>query len=639
MAAAEAISTMATQFLIGYAPFSRMARADLKFLAEHLRLAYFPVGAVIVDSAAGYEGQLHIIQRGHVRAQRAGAAGSVCLGPGECFPLLNASGGELAAASFVATEDVFCYQLPHEFVEALRQRSAIFEEFCTADLKAVLKESLSSLHGGFIGRAVAQETLLRPLSALVRRAPVHCTADTPVREALLQMSREGVRTIVVVDPRSRPLGIFTLTDLMERIVLPGRHLSTAIGTVMTEAPACLEQHASAQDAMALMAARGLHQVLVTREMVLTGVISERDLFALQRASIRNVLQTIRVAHDPAELKTAASEIASLTDNLMAQGIAAEHLTRIITALHDGMTARLLELLAPRFSLDGIRYCWLALGSEGRLEQNVASDQDNALVFAAEAGEAAGARARLLPFADAVNEALAALGFPLCTGNIMARNPECCLSLGEWRTRFDAWLREPTPEALLNANIFFDFRALAGAAELAEQLRSWVLARTADNRLFLGLLAANALRAEPPLGLIRAFRTDDGRHPGTIDLKTQGTRLFVDAARVLALAFGIAETHTVQRLRQGARRLNLPERDLAGLVQAFEFLQLLRFRAHTGALNRERDVVDAPPVDGHAPPDLNCIDPYALSDPDQRLLKECFRQARSVQLLLQQFIPH
>jgi CBS domain-containing protein len=151
--------------------------------------------------------------------------------------------------------------------------------------------------------------------------------------------------------------------------------------------------------------------------------------------------------------------------------------------------------------------------------------------------------------------------------------------------------------------------------------------------------ANALRAEPPLGLIRAFRTDDGRHPGTIDLKTQGTRLFVDAARVLALAFGIAETHTVQRLRQGAHRLNLPERDLAGLVQAFEFLQLLRFRAHTGALNRERDVLDAPPVDGHAPPDLNRIDPYALSDPDQRLLKECFRQARSVQMLLQQFIPH
>ena len=638
MAAAEAISTMAMQFLIGYAPFSRMARADLKFLAEQLRLAYFPVGAVILDSAAGYDGQLHIIQHGHVRAQSAGAgAGSICLGPGECFPLLSASDGGFVAESFTATEDVFCYQLPREFVEALRRRSAIFDEFRTANLTAVLKESLSSVHGGFIGRAVAQETLLRPLSALVRRAPVHCSADTPVREALLRMSREGVRTIVVIDPDSRPLGIFTLTDLMDRVVLPGQPLSAAIGTVMTKAPMCLEQHASAQDAMALMAARGLHQVLVTRESVLTGVISERDLFALQRASLRNVLQTIRIARDPAELKIAASEIASLADNLLAQGIAAAALTRIMTALHDGMTVRLLELLAPRFSLEGIRYCWLALGSEGRLEQNVVSDQDNALVFAAEEGEAAGVRARLLPFADAVNEALATLGIPLCAGNIMARNPECCLSLGEWRTRFGAWLREPTPEALLNANIFFDFRALAGAAELADDLRTWVLARTVDNRLFLGLLVANALRAEPPLGLIRAFRTDDGRHPGTIDLKTQGTRLFVDAARVLALAFGIHETHTAQRLRQGARRLNLPERDLAGLVQAFEFLQLLRFRAHTGALNPGRDAVDA--AEGvRAPPDPNCIDPYALSDPDQRLLKESFRQARSVQMLLQ-FIPH
>jgi CBS domain-containing protein len=130
---------------------------------------------------------------------------------------------------------------------------------------------------------------------------------------------------------------------------------------------------------------------------------------------------------------------------------------------------------------------------------------------------------------------------------------------------------------------------------------------------LGLLTENALQSEPPLGLLRAFRTDDGDFPGTVDLKTQGTRLFVDAARVLALEFGIAETHTVRRLRAGMHRINLPERDLAGLIQSFEFLQLLRFRG------------------------LNRIDPYALSDPDQRLLKEAFRQARNLQMLLKQSI--
>jgi CBS domain-containing protein len=262
------------------------------------------------------------------------------------------------------------------------------------------------------------------------------------------------------------------------------------------------------------------------------------------------------------------------------------------------------------------------------QQTISSDQDNALVYDATASETAGVRARLLPFAAAVNQGLAAIGFPLCPGNIMAGNPQCCLSVADWRDRFAGWIREPTPEALLNANIFFDLRPVAGAAELAADLRSWVLSRTPDSRLFLGLLVANALQCEPPLGLIRAFRTDEGEHAGTLNLKTHGTRLFVDAARVLALAFGLAETHTVQRLTRGAHRLHLPERDLAGLVQAFEFLQLLRLRA-----------LRSGPGGARAAADPNRIDPYALSDPDQRSLKEALRQARQLQTLLQQFVAH
>jgi CBS domain-containing protein len=238
----------------------------------------------------------------------------------------------------------------------------------------------------------------------------------------------------------------------------------------------------------------------------------------------------------------------------------------------------------------------------------------------------------------MNAALADLGFPLCPGNIMASNPECCLTSGEWRGRFAAWIREPTPAALLGANIYFDFRALQGSAALAEALRAWLNGITPENRLFQRMLVANALQAEPPLGWIRTFRTDEGEYAGTLDLKSHGTRIFVDAARAFALAFGISETNTSQRIRLAGRHLNLDERDVSSTVEAYHFLQMLRLRAQRGALEADRSAVAQPdPVTPRAA--HNRIDPYALNELDQRMLREAFRQARALQVQLEQTVGH
>jgi CBS domain-containing protein len=203
---------------------------------------------------------------------------------------------------------------------------------------------------------------------------------------------------------------------------------------------------------------------------------------------------------------------------------------------------------------------------------------------------------------------------------MASNPAWCLTADEWRRQFLSWLTEPTPAALLNANIFFDFRPLAGEVGLAEDLRAWLFARTQGNALFLRLMVANALQTEPPLGLIRAFAVDgEGPHAGTIDLKTRGTRVFVDAARVFALAQGIEATGTAERLRLAGERMRVERRHVDATVEAFHYLQVLRLRS------QGRGEQAGP----------NRIDPYALNDIDQRMLKEAFRQARKLQQRLKE----
>src|SRR5450631_86244 len=186
----ELLSDATIEFLIRFAPFSRMAAADLQYLAEHARLAYYPVGAVIVDADAAYDGQLHIIHRGFVRSEPSARSGGVGLGPGECFPL--AAADAYCTGRFLATEDVFSFELSGEHVEKLRLRSAPFREFVATALAAVLKESLSSAHLRFLGRTVNQANLLEPLSGLVDREAVACAADTPIRDSLIRMSRSEV---------------------------------------------------------------------------------------------------------------------------------------------------------------------------------------------------------------------------------------------------------------------------------------------------------------------------------------------------------------------------------------------------------------------------------------------------------------
>jgi CBS domain-containing protein len=637
MASPPLIVDSTSRFLRAHLPFSQMARKDLEFIAERARLAYFPVGTVIVDPAGGVARFLHVIQRGHVRMRNSAAtAEDEVRGPGECFPVAALSAGTAGTRSFQATEDVFCYQLARADFEELRLRSAPFAEFCTQALATLVQRSLGQLRQQFSQRAAEQQTLLEPLRSILRRPPVWCEAGTPVRTALESMSQERVGTIAVVDADRRPVGIFTLTDLMDRVVLPGRDLGLPVADVMTPRPGALDELAPAQEALAVMAQQGYHQIMVTREGRLMGVVSERDLFALQRITMRNVLQSIRLARDVTGLQRVNRDIDALADNLVAQGAAAEPLTHTIAALNDALTQRLFALLVPDFGLDGVDWCWLSLGSEGRREQTVATDQDNAVAFDAPADEVPSIRARLLAFARAANEALAGLGFPLCRGNIMAGNPECCLTVQEWRSRFGAWIREPTPEALLAANIYFDFRPLYGSAALAGSLRHWLDDVTPANLLFLRMLVANALQAEPPLGWIRSFKTDEGEHAGTLDLKTHGTRIFVDAGRAFALAFGIGETNTSQRLRLAGRRLNLGELEITATTDAYHFLQMLRLRAQRGEFLPEGRPDGADATAGR-PPAPNRVDPDALNELDRRMLKEAFRRARVLQEQLQQTV--
>ncbi len=613
------VADAAREFLRRHAPFDRMSDAALAFMIPRLKLAYFAKDTTILSVQSGPVANLYIIQRGLVgrRPDSMQAEPDRTLVEGELFPVGALSAGGATTKIFHAMEDTFCYTLARADFHELRRISPEFERYCTQAITETLKLSLESLYRQFSQRAAEQQTLTRTLAELVRNAPIACPAAATVREAAQKMADAKVRTIVVVDASGAPIGMFTLVDLLLRVVLAERSLTTPLAEVMTAPIVTLPGSATAYEAMHVMAENGIRQIVIVENGRLRGVINERDLFALQRVSMQEVIEGLHAADSIDSLKRAGEDIRRLTQNLLAQGVGAEPLTRTIAALNDALSRRTIDLVRERHRLDDIDWCWLALGSEGRGEQTFTTDQDNALLFAAPDAEGTAARReRLLAFARDVNASLDRLGFPLCTGDVMAGNPDLCLSTAEWKEKFLTWIREPTPQALLNANIVFDFRALHGDTTLCDALREWLFGYTQANPMFLRLMVQNALATDAPLGLIRAFAVDDEPAvKGTLDLKARGTRLFVDCARVFALALGIPDTGTAARLRLAGERLHVERRHVDATVEAFHFLQLLRLRQQ-----------DMPAGQGNP----NRIDPYALHDVDQRMLKEAFRQAKQLQ---------
>lgn len=321
------------------------------------------------------------------------------------------------------------------------------------------------------------------------------------------------------------------------------------------------------------------------------------------------------ASEPAAMPVLAQRIANLAQSLIKAGNDGLLVTQLISALNDRLTARLLELLRHRHRLPDVDWCWLALGSEGRQEQTLVTDQDNALIFSAtDPREAAALRSLFQPFASDVNQQLAACGFQLCPGGIMAGNADWCLSFDEWRERFIDWVRRPDPQALLNASIFFDLRPLFGALHLGERLQQLFLSMTCDTPAFLHLMAANALQADVPLGFRGEPQTDEA---GVIDLKKFGSRIFVDAARIFALAAPVSAVGSVERMLAAGRANGLQEEEIPAVNAAFAHLLRLRLQGQ---------VADAeagnPPRHGLK---LN-----GLHEVDQAILKEALRQARRLQ---------
>jgi CBS domain-containing protein len=459
---------------------------------------------------------------------------------------------------------------------------------------------------------------VRRVRDLVTRPAVTCAEGTTAAEAARLMTERGVGSLVVLGEDGRALGVVTDQDLRTRVLARDRPPTTEVAAIMSAPLVSIEAGRLAFDALLEMTRRNLHHLGVVEESRVVGVVSSHDFMLLQGSHPVGLARAIEGQASVDGLAALAARLPTLVRQLLTDGAGPVEIGRIVAELNDRLVKRVTRLVESALDVDGhgrppVPYAWLAAGSEGRREQTLRTDQDNGLVYEDPVEDVrAAAAAYFGRFADGVATALVRVGFPVCAGGFMASNPQWCQPASVWREYFRGWLETPQPERVLKACIYFDLRPIAGDERLGQALWQWVCERAPAQTLFLRHMARAAAEQDPPLGLFGRFAVErSGPHKSAIDLKGRGVFPMTQAMRVYALALGIAETNTVDRLVEAGSRGVFSAAEVEELRGAYEVIFRLRL-GHQLAR-----------VEAGEPPD-NFVNPGQLGKADRLLLREAFK---------------
>jgi CBS domain-containing protein len=448
-----------------------------------------------------------------------------------------------------------------------------------------------------------EQSLALPVKYLIKRPPVFIDEVATIAQAASVMQNARIGSVLV---RANPPGIITDRDLRGRVLAAGLGSEIPVRRVMSQPLKTLDSDAPVFVALHLMLEENIHHLALLEEGKIVGLISSSDLLQHEGSSPLYLRRTLETLEAPARLAQYSREVAVMVETLFRSGLGAVEIGRIVSSLNDALVKRLVSLAERDLGPAPTAFAWVVFGSEGRLEQALLTDQDNALIYGEESETA---RVYFAALAERVVNGLIQVGFPPCAGGFMATRWR--RSLEEWCSLFARWVRTPEPQALLDAAIFFDFRPVAGALSLAPL--DEILAGTGTEKTFIAHLAEGAL-AHPPLGFFNRIRSDDGR----VDVKKGGLAPIVGLARAAALAGGSLERSTLERLAVAGKSGTILRQDEASeLAEIFQLLLYLRLRQQLASLQ------------ANCPLDHN-VHLNALSTLERRHLKEGFVMIRRIQ---------
>jgi CBS domain-containing protein len=570
-------------------PFDALPEPIFDTMAKALEIVFFPAGTRLLTRGGAPSEHLYLIRKGAVRLEREGQTLQL-LEEGEIFGFTSLISGK-ATLDVTVEDDLLAYRLPRVQFQVLLLDASFAGHFASG-LAERLRNSLErSQVAGF------QPDLGVPVSSLLRGPAIRVPPTSTVGDAARVMADHAVSSVLV---DAAPPAIVTDRDFRARVLAAGKGPETPVLDVATSPLRTVPADTPVYEAWRYLMDAGVHHLPVTRGAEIVGVLSASDLLKHTASGPVAVMKRVERLGGRDALPGYGARVAEMAASLFAGGLEPTVIGGFVARLNDTLVTRILRWTEAELGPPPSPWAWLAFGSEGRMEQTLLTDQDNAIVWGADSPEARDYFGR---FAQHIIQDLQAAGFPACPGGYMATRWQGPLE--DWRARFHGWLDRPTPNALLEASIFFDFRKVHGGLDLAPI--DAIAARARNERTFLCAMAKSALSFQPPGGLMLRLRPD----ASSFDVKLKGISALVFLARVYGLEAGARTSNTLGRLA-AAHQAGLIEKDTCDtLSEAYSFLLRLRLREQLRMI-----------ADGEPP--TNVISIRDLSSIERSRLRDAFR---------------
>ncbi len=619
-------SGQAKIFLSGAAPFSFLPEDAVEQAAQELSMVLHPKGTVLFIQGRTRVGYLYILHKGSAERyyEQSGRKNMRdILGEGDVFGgismLLNDG---LAVRTLEVTEDAYFYLLPKDIFLKICETHDVFSEFFTDTFG---KRMLDKSYAAIAARTSAppEEALQlynQPVHQICNRVTVFGTADMTIQQVAARMKKENSSYLMIPSSGSQMAGIITESDLTRKVIAAGYDINRPAVEVMSVPLRTIGKNAMLFEAlMGMMQYNVKHLAVVDGDNEIIGVLSNRELISAQGHSPLFLLREISRAESFGQIVEQHQRLPAIVKGLISSGATARNINRMITTVSDAILKRTMEFVLQEMAPPPTGFVFMILGSEGRGEQTLKTDQDNAIIFEdVSDADLPMVSQYFLDLGQQVCKLLDQAGYAYCQGDVMAQNPNWCQPLSVWMKYFLKWIHAAEPEDLLQASIFFDFRHGYGDSQLVEALRDHLYGAIGRWTGFLRYMTENALYFKPPLGFFRNFVVESkGEHRDALDIKSAMTPI-VDFARIYALKNGVQATNTLERLHQLNLKNVLNREEYEEMEKAYSFLMQLRFVRQVTAT-----------IDHKSPPD-NFINPKRLTRIEQTMLKEIFKRIEKFQ---------
>jgi CBS domain-containing protein len=461
--------------------------------------------------------------------------------------------------------------------------------------------------------------LHEPVSSLSRQS-ITCGLETSIHDVAALMTAHNASAVLVHSESGAVVGMVTDHDLRARMLAAGLDLRTPVHRIMSAPLVTIAEDALIYEALLLMEEQGIqHLAIEDKNGQVVGVIRSKELVQFHRYGSIILAREISQAKSAAEVARFSERTPALVRALVDSGGKPRNITHMLSALCDATTERLINLAIAELGSPPSEFTFIAMGSQGRQEQSLLTDQDNAIIYApSSAGvDQAAVADYFSQLSTRVCDGLSRAGYSLCRGQVMATNPRWRADLPGWQNYFSAWIHNAEPQELLEFSIFFDFRPVFGNADLAYQLRQHIHSILDEQPAFFPHLAQNALLFKPPTRLPGKFYLSGGvEHTGQINLK-DAMMPVVNFARLYALQHHISQTNTLSRLDALVEKNALAPASRDEIAAAYEFLMKLRLQRQLNAAQT------GSPLD-------NILQPAKIGHLEDVLLQQAFTQISAVQ---------